>query len=123
LIKKSNRESSKSLYEGLWFLALFPAVPVLMFLRVLHTKRKFLSPAEALDFLTLETRARELKSITGKTAVFSEFFKFFLCIIRVHWPQAAVSICLAFEVSKEYTNLIFCIQFQSKALRPFNRRA
>jgi hypothetical protein len=76
MIMKSNRQgSSKFLDEGLWFLALFPAVPVLMFLRVLHTKRKFLSPAEAQDFLALETRARELKSITGKTAVFSEFFK------------------------------------------------
>jgi hypothetical protein len=77
LIIKSKSESSKFLDEGLWFLVLFPAVPVLMFLRVLHTKRKFLSPAEALDFLALETKARELKSITGKTSVFSEFFTFF----------------------------------------------
>jgi hypothetical protein len=78
LIIKSDRESSKFLDEGLWFLALFPAVPVLMFLRVLHTKRKFLSPAEAQEFLALETKARELKSITGKTAVFFRVvYKFF----------------------------------------------
>jgi hypothetical protein len=55
----------RTVVEGLWFLALFPAVPVVLFLRVLHRKRKFLSPEEAQEFLALETRARELKSITG----------------------------------------------------------
>jgi hypothetical protein len=58
----------RSLVEGLWFLVCFPAVPIVLFMRVLHTKRKFLSPAEAEQFLTLETRARELKSITGKAS-------------------------------------------------------
>ena len=63
---------------GVWFLVLFPAVPVLLFLRVLHTKRKFLSVEEAHQFLQLEATARQLKSISGTFGSFTFFSKVLL---------------------------------------------
>ncbi|XP_023342920.1 uncharacterized protein LOC111712514 isoform X2 [Eurytemora carolleeae] len=95
---KSSSKWPLTIFKWILFILFFPLVPIVMFLQILFTNRRFSSGDELVSFELLEKRARELKSITGAIESPVQAVIIFWLMLRgvltLPWSQPPTSACV-----------------------------